>query len=109
MAADKTKICEWVKDLINSKTVLVFSKSYCPYCQRAIAELKKLNLKNMHIEQIENNPQLEIIQDVLQDITGKRTVPRIFINKEIVGGSDDLLREINEGTLKKRLIAAGEM
>jgi len=43
------------------------------------------------------------IQDYLQQKTGQRTVPNIFINQKHIGGCDDLLAAERSGALQKAL------
>ena len=43
------------------------------------------------------------IQDYLQQKTGQRTVPNIFINQKHIGGCDDLLSAERSGALQKAL------
>ncbi len=69
------------------KTVKMYTTAVCPFCIRA-----KQILKAKGVEQIE-----EIRVDMLPDermkmmeITGRRTVPQIFIGDTHVGGCDDL-------------------
>lgn len=42
---------------------------------------------------------MSAIQDYLQQLTGGRTVPRVFIDKKFVGGSDDIHALHEEGKL----------
>lgn len=43
------------------------------------------------------------IQQYLQEKTGQRTVPNIFINEQHIGGCDDLMKLNGSGELKKLL------
>lgn len=43
------------------------------------------------------------MQDVLKDMTGQRTVPNVFINKQHVGGCTDTEQALSDGTLFDRL------
>ena len=69
------------------KPVKMYTTAVCPYCIRA-----KQILKAKGVDQID-----EIRVDTLPDermkmmeITGRRTVPQIFIGDTHVGGCDDL-------------------
>lgn len=42
-----------------------------------------------HVEQIENNPYCDAIQDYMKEKTGARSVPRVFVNGKFFGGGDD--------------------
>ena len=43
-------------------------------------------------------------QDALQELTGRRTVPNIFINGKSVGGCDDVIALHSSGRLAKLLL-----
>ncbi|KAJ5218997.1 glutaredoxin Grx1 [Penicillium cinerascens] len=85
MAAAKTK----AQTLINENGVVVFSKSYCPYCVATKKLLNELgaNFTTLELDQIDDG---SAIQDALQEITNQRSVPNIFINKKHIGGNSDL-------------------
>ena len=80
--------------------VIIFSKSYCPFSMKA----KKILLEHysivpapfvVELDKHEMGPQL---QDALQKMTGRRTVPNVLINGMSIGGGDDveLLHTNNE-------------
>jgi len=68
-------------------TVEVYSGSFCPYCIRAKALLKKKGL-----DFVEYNVQSEPSRrdEMLRRSGGARSVPQIFINDRHVGGCDEL-------------------
>jgi len=60
----------------------------CPYCHRAKALLQQRGVS--HIDEI--RVDLEPAQRAhMIEITGRRTVPQIFIGNTHVGGCDDLV------------------
>jgi glutaredoxin 3 len=73
-----------VESLIQANAVMVFSKSYCPYCNKAKALLSSLAapFKAIELDQTEDG---DAIQAYLAQKTGQRTVPSIFIGQEFVG------------------------
>jgi len=84
-----------VKDLVTQtiaeNRVVIFSKSYCPYCKRA-KDLFATNFPDVHVKVLEldlhdDGPD---IQGYISQLTSQRTVPNIFINQKHVGGNDDL-------------------
>jgi glutaredoxin 3 len=85
MSAAKTK----AQGIIDDNAVAVFSKSYCPYCKATKALLSEMGAKFYAIE-LDQVDDGSAIQDALADISGQRTVPNIFINKEHIGGNSDL-------------------
>lgn len=102
MALNSAKdVPHWVDNIVNGHKVAVFAKSYCPYCQAAIAALNSINITDMHVEQIENSPYCDAIQDYLKGKTGARSVPRVFVNGKFFGGGDDTVAGVKNGTLQK--------
>ena len=76
--------------------VEIYSTQYCPYCMRAKALLKS---KGVEFEEIDvaNDPELRARMVALAG--GRRTVPEIFINGEIIGGCDELYALERSGEL----------
>jgi glutaredoxin 3 len=68
---------------------VVFSKSYCPYCQNTKRILGEHNA-NFKAYELNQESDGDVIQSALLDMTGQRTVPNIFINKKHIGGNSDL-------------------
>ncbi|PAV85366.1 hypothetical protein WR25_07226 [Diploscapter pachys] len=99
----------FVDGIIQSNKVAVFSKSYCPYCHKARNALESQNLKEgtMKWVEIEDNPDCEKIQDYLKDLTGSRSVPRVFISQKFFGGGDDTAAGAKSGKLAQLLKEAG--
>ncbi|KAI8854078.1 thioredoxin-like protein [Chytridium lagenaria] len=93
---------ETVNTLINDNNVMVFSKSFCPYCKKAKSLLDSLNVKYTAVE-LDNESNGSEIQGVLAEISGQRTVPNIYINKTHVGGCDALHAAHSSGQLKTLL------
>lgn len=48
------------------------------------------------------------IQDALQELTGQRSVPNIFINKQHIGGNSDL-QALKKDDLKSKLTTANAL
>lgn len=82
--------------------VVVYSKSWCPYCKAAKALLTR---KGIPFEEIDVDGKPELQEAMSRRANGRRTVPQIFIGETHVGGSDDLHDLEAAGGLDK-LIAA---
>ncbi|HEX4376603.1 MAG TPA: glutaredoxin 3 [Steroidobacteraceae bacterium] len=80
---------------MSTPQVLMFVKSWCPYCDSARALLKS---KGVAFEEIDIESQPAQREEMVRR-SGRRTVPQIFIGSRHVGGCDDL-HELN---------AAGEL
>ncbi|KAI1486015.1 putative glutaredoxin [Biscogniauxia mediterranea] len=102
MAAAKTK----AQSIIDENPVAVFSKSYCPYCAASKKLLDGLGAKyySLELDQVSDGGA---IQEALQEITGQRTVPNIFIGKKHIGGNSDL--QAKSGELKGLLTEVGAL
>ena len=75
--------------------VIIYTTNYCPYCFGAKALLRS---KNVEFEEIDvtDDPARRI---EMERLSGRRTVPQVFIEGQPVGGFDDI----------RRLDAAGEL
>ncbi|GAA5844957.1 hypothetical protein JCM3766R1_000345 [Sporobolomyces carnicolor] len=91
-----------VDQKISNAHVVVFSKSYCPYCRNAKQLLKSLDV-DAEIYELDQMDEGADWQNYLADKTGQRTVPNIFIGGQHVGGSSDLEAKNKSGELKKLL------
>jgi glutaredoxin 3 len=67
--------------------VEVYSTSYCPFCWRAKALLRS---KGVDFEEIDVTGAPALRARMMKLAGGRRTVPEIFINGEIIGGCDEL-------------------
>ncbi|XP_013787198.1 glutaredoxin-1-like [Limulus polyphemus] len=90
-AMSDEEIKTFVTSKINSKKVVIFSKSYCPYCKNAKKIFLKYNMfpEFLDITDIENREDCQKIQSYLREITGASSVPRVFINGKCIGGADE--------------------
>jgi glutaredoxin len=82
-------------------TVIIFSKSYCPFSQRAKGLLleKYLIEPTPHVVELDEHPLGPQLQALLGEKTGRRTVPNIMINGISIGGSDDIAELETQKTL----------
>ena len=70
------------------QAVKMYTTAVCPYCIRA-----KQILKSKGVDQIEE-VRIDFdtaARDHMMQVTGRRTVPQIFIGETHVGGCDDLM------------------
>ncbi|HBR96614.1 MAG TPA: glutaredoxin 3 [Gammaproteobacteria bacterium] len=76
-------------------TIEIYTKSYCPFCQRAKA---LLDAKGLAYEEYEVSTDIDKLQE-MERRSRRKTVPQIFINGHHVGGSDDLFAAQRSGLL----------
>ncbi|MDI1338272.1 glutaredoxin 3 [Polaromonas sp.] len=76
--------------------VKIYLTASCPYCIQAKQLLKQRGVTE--IEEIRVDLQPDERQKMME-ITGRRTVPQIFIGQTHVGGCDDLMALDGRGGL----------
>ena len=84
-------------------TVQAFSTGTCPYCIRAKQLLKAKGVAQIEEIRVDLQPAE---RQTMMEITGRRTVPQIFIGDTHVGGHDDLVALDQRGGLDPLLGAA---
>lgn len=83
--------------------VKMYTTAVCPYCIRAKQVLKAKGVEQIEEIRIDTDPAQR--EDMMR-ITGRRTVPQIFIGGTHVGGCDDLIALDKSGGLLPLLNAA---
>ena len=74
----------------------MYTTQVCPYCQRAKALLKQRGVAAIEEVRIDLDP---VQREQMMALTGRRTVPQIFIGQTHVGGCDDLIALDQRGAL----------
>ncbi|AIB51754.1 glutaredoxin-C3 [Faustovirus] len=79
-----------ITDFVNAHSVVLFSASYCPWCKRAkdLLNARGVEYVVVELDHPNNNP----IKPVLAEMTGRKTIPNIYIDGTNIGGFDDLER-----------------
>ncbi len=85
------------------QAVKMYTTAVCPFCIRAKQLLKARGVETIEEIRIDQQPA-ERAQ--MMAITGRRTVPQIFIGSTHVGGCDDLVALDAQGGLLPLLQAA---
>ena len=80
--------------------VKMFTSAYCPYCSRARALLDRHGVADVEEVFVDGNPQLRV---QMTQLTGRTSVPQIFIGETHVGGCDDLYALEHAGGLDPAL------
>ena len=68
--------------------VKMYTTAVCPYCSRAKQLLNAKGVAQIEEIRIDTDPAARAH---MMEITGRRTVPQIFIGDTHVGGCDDLM------------------
>jgi len=78
------------------QAVTMYTTAVCPYCIRAKQILKARGVGDINEIRVDMQPQE---RQKMMEITGRRTVPQIFIGDTHVGGCDDLMALDSRGGL----------
>ena len=101
-----------VTEALAAAPVVMFSKTFCPHCTEVHKLLSKMSLTQqphiVELDLLEWN-KMEALQDHLGELTGARSVPRVFIGGEFIGGAADTLALGTSGGLSELLIKAGAL
>jgi len=105
-AAVTGMIQEWIKE-----PVVVFSQTSCPYCKKAKELLTTVgaNFKVVEVDTLDSGYAVRV---ELSDMTGRSSVPNIFIGGKSVGGFSDgpgVENLYNQGTLEDMLKKVGAL
>lgn len=84
-------------------SVKIYATENCPYCVRAKALLKQRGVVSIDEVRVDLHPAE---RQTMIELTGRRTVPQIFIGTRHVGGCDDLIALDQRGELQALLQAA---
>lgn len=79
--------------------IIIYTTEICPYCVRAKQLLDGKGLKYTEIR-VDND---DALRDKMIKLSGRRTVPQIFIDNKPIGGCDDLHQLEHSGELDKML------
>ena len=82
------------------QSVKMYTTAYCPYCIQAKQILKAKGVAAIDEVRVDTQPQERM---KMMEITGRRTVPQIFIGDTHVGGCDDLIALDSRGGLEPLL------
>ncbi|MES2975781.1 MAG: glutaredoxin 3 [Pseudomonadota bacterium] len=85
------------------QAVKMYTTAYCPYCTRAKQILKARGVEQIDEVRVDADPAERM---KMMEMTGRRTVPQIFIGETHVGGCDDLMALDGRGGLAPLLNAA---
>mmetsp|Transcript_2888 Transcript_2888/g.7941 ORF Transcript_2888/g.7941 Transcript_2888/m.7941 type:complete len:179 (+) Transcript_2888:51-587(+) len=92
-----------VENMIRNNKVVVFSKSFCPYCSATKNLFKSMDEDFEVLELDQMGGEGVKIQSILFEITNQKSVPNVFVNGQHLGGNDDTQAAARNGTLRKML------
>ncbi|XP_019958095.1 glutaredoxin 2 isoform X1 [Paralichthys olivaceus] len=93
-----TACVQYVQEVVSQNCVVIFSKTTCPYCKMAKNVFNEIGANYKVVELDEHNDGRRL-QEALAQMTGARTVPRVFINGNCIGGGSDTKHLHQQGKL----------
>nr|WP_145545087.1 glutaredoxin 3 [Variovorax boronicumulans] len=78
------------------QAVRMYTTAVCPYCIRAKQLLKAKGVAQIEEIRVDTDPAERV---KMMELTGRRTVPQIYIGDTHVGGCDDLIALDSRGGL----------
>jgi glutaredoxin 3 len=85
------------------KSVRMYTTQVCPFCIRAKALLRQRGVAQIDEVRVDLEPAERLR---MMELTGRRTVPQIFIGDTHVGGCDELMALDQRGALMPLLAGA---
>lgn len=85
-------------------SVKMYTTGFCPYCHKAKDILDRLGIEFEEIN-IQGNAGM---RDEIEELTGRRDVPQIFIDDQHIGDDDDLTELMQSGKLHEIFNIEGE-
>ena len=102
MNGDLRQAIAWVSREVNSRALVVFSKTTCPFCVEAKQilerELGAAYARVKVIELDELGAGVAKVAPALLAISGMTTVPNIFLEGESIGGCSELKALLSDKT-----------
>lgn len=100
-----------VEEAIATNPVVIFSKTYCPYCKAAKSAIKEAGGKVTGFDaavvfEMDIRADGAGMQEYLRQKTGRSSVPNVFIGGRSVGGGDDTVGYLRSGVLPQMIAAA---
>ena len=93
-----------IKAEVASNKVMVYSKSWCPFCTKTKDLLNGKGIA-FTVKELDQESNGDAIQQTLKTMTSQNTVPNIFINGEHLGGNSDLQNAAADGSLDAKIAA----
>jgi glutaredoxin 3 len=93
---------ETIEGVTTMAQVKMYTSNYCPFCSRAKALLQQSGVTDLEEVIVDGAPE---VRAHMTQLTGRTSVPQIFIGQTHVGGCDDLYALEARGDLQSMLKA----
>jgi glutaredoxin len=102
-SSDGDTLPEKIDSFIQANSVVMISKSWCPFCTDAKEFLSQRCAVKVHYLDIDHMSEGSKILDHVYTKTGHKSVPLIYIKGEFVGGCAEVKALQEKGELEKRI------
>ncbi|XP_027007946.1 glutaredoxin 2 isoform X2 [Tachysurus fulvidraco] len=89
---------QFIQDVVSHNCVVIFSKTTCPYCKMAKNVFNQIGATYKVIE-LDEHRDGQQLQEALAQMSGAKTVPRVFVNGRCIGGGSDTRQLHEQGRL----------
>ena len=96
---------ETIQQTTANNEVVIYSKSWCPYCAQCKALFDDMAIDYTAVE-LDERDDGDQLQAALLEVTKQRMVPNVFVNGQHLGGSDDTQQAARSGKLAELLLKA---
>eukprot|EP00126_Sphaerothecum_destruens_P009292 Sdes_comp20482_c0_seq1m14817 len=93
-----------IQSLIQNNAVVIFSKTYCPYCRKAKELFSRLGWQYVAFE-LDTESDGASVQEELFRLTQQKTVPNVFVKGKHIGGCDATYAAEQKGELQALYMA----
>jgi glutaredoxin 3 len=93
-----------ITDIVNNNKVVIFSKSYCPFCNMTKSLFTNMGVEDVEVLELDlmGDDGAEISNELLK-LTKQRTFPNVFVMQQHIGGNDDTQAAGRNGKLQELL------
>ncbi|ORZ13290.1 Alg9-like mannosyltransferase family-domain-containing protein [Absidia repens] len=99
----------WIQHTINKHAVVLYSKSYCPYCRGAKQLLNQYCVgQQLYVVEVDHLQDGTLMKQALKELSGQSTFPNLFVGSKSLGGFDNITRmDQHEHSLAEHLFMNG--
>ena len=91
-----------ISDLFATHKVVIFSKSFCPYCSKSKSTFQKTGVQ-VHVVELDKRPDGPGLQEDISKLSGIKTVPQTFLDGKFIGDNSQITKLYDTGKLTEML------
>ena len=98
LSSTNEKTPEFLTEILKSNKLVLFSKTYCPFCKNAKKVLENTGYK-FKIVELDTHAKGNIILKHISKLSGIKTVPQLFLEGKFIGDSSKVKELDDDGKL----------